>query len=63
MQTIIEHIESFVPFGARCDGCPKGDPHGIKGYTGDVFCHMQEEVVPDGVKSCGFNEVKAALHR
>lgn len=47
-----------IPAGDRCDGCTKGDPHGIEGYVGDVFCHLQDEVVEEGVKTCGINETE-----
>lgn len=55
METITEHLERIVPKGRKCHGCIKSDPHGIKGYDGDVFCHLMEEVMPDGWKDCGIN--------
>lgn len=54
--TIIEHLETIIPHGQKCYGCPKSDPHGIEGYSGDVFCHLLEEVMDGGEKRCGFNE-------
>lgn len=51
-----------IPAGGRCDGCRKGDPYGIDGYTGDVFCHLQEEVVENGEKTCGIN-YDTTIHR
>jgi hypothetical protein len=54
--TILEHLQEIVPVGERCDGCPKGDPHNLPGYSGDVFCHLLEEVMMDGIKDCGIND-------
>lgn len=56
MTTIVEHLASIIPHGHKCDGCPKGDPHGIAGYTGPVFCHLLEEVMPNGEKECAIND-------
>lgn len=55
-ETIGEHLAKIIPHGERCDGCPKADPHNLKGHTGDVFCHLMEEVMPNGVKDCGIND-------
>ena len=55
-ETITEHLSRIVPPGEKCHGCPKGDPYGIAGYTGDVFCHLMEEVMPDGNKECAIND-------
>lgn len=54
--TITEHLARIIPHGDKCHGCPKSDPRGIEGYTGDVFCHLFEEVMPDGNKECGINQ-------
>ncbi len=54
-ETITEHLARIVPHGRKCYGCPKSDPHGLKGYTGDVFCHLMEETMLDGDKECGIN--------
>lgn len=51
-----EYLKGIIPEGTRCDGCIKGDPHNLEGYTGDVFCHLCEEIAPDGDKICGIND-------
>jgi hypothetical protein len=58
MKTISEHLESIIPQGKRCEGCPKADPHitggegpVLKGYSGPYFCHLQEELIEDGDKT------------
>lgn len=56
LKKISDYIRSIVPKGGRCNGCPKGDPYNIKGYSGDVYCHWQEEVVFEGRKTCGIND-------
>lgn len=57
-ETITEHLSRIVPHGEKCHGCPKGDPHGIAGYSGDVFCHLMEEVMVDGNKECAINDAR-----
>ena len=52
----MEYMQSIVPHGEKCYGCPKGDPHGIEGYCGNIFCHFLEEVCLDGEKQCGIND-------
>lgn len=54
-ETLLEHLAARIPNGPKCHGCPKGDPHGIVGDTGDVFCHLLEELMPEGNKECGIN--------
>lgn len=54
-ENIVEHLSRIIPYGDKCHGCPKGDPHGIEGYTGDIFCNLMEEVMPNGDKDCGIN--------
>jgi len=63
MQTITQHLESFIPQGTRCEGCPKADAHItgnegpiLSGYKGPYFCHLMEELIEDGEKQCGINE-------
>lgn len=65
-ETITEHLARVVPHGTKCYGCPKGDPHGLVGYDGDIFCHLMEETMLEGNKDCGINltdepDTKAAL--
>lgn len=60
-ETITEHLARIVPHGDKCHGCQKGDPHGLAGYTGDVFCHLLEEVMAEGNKQCGINDPKAEI--
>lgn len=55
-ETVAEHLARIIPKGERCDGCIKGDPHGIVGYSGDIFCHLLEEVMPNGEKGCAIND-------
>lgn len=54
--SIFEELAARIPHGSRCDGCPKGDPHGITDHAGDVFCHLMEEVMIGGVKQCAIND-------
>lgn len=55
-ETIGEHLARIIPQGEKCTGCPKGDPHNIKGYSGDIFCHLLEEVMSEGNKGCAIND-------
>jgi hypothetical protein len=56
LKSVHQALAEIIPHGTRCDGCPKGDPHGIAGYSGDVYCHLTEEVMPGGEKDCTIND-------
>lgn len=59
--TIVEHLESIIPHGPKCCGCPKADPHGLEGYSGDIYCHLMEEVMIYGEKQCAINDYEQRL--
>jgi hypothetical protein len=64
METITQYLEKIIPHGDRCEGCQKADPYItgnegfiLKEYQGPYFCHLMEEVIGDGYKECGLNEL------
>lgn len=61
-ETITEYLSRIVPHGEKCYGCPKGEPQAIPSYTGDVFCHLLEEVMVGGSKECGINDARFSTH-